>query len=261
MKKKWTDTRGKGAVFNILRRANGAEAANAQLTASIKKVFAQGTQDRWLAQVLQALGPERDWPQYLTVLWADIQAGAMSVPTMEVSGAELQFEEVSIPNQTAYNCYEYAMGETTDFRQPGGGVSAANQTVSGVLTLLTSDMGSGPSNCDTPCASGRRKIMAVVTDDATSPNFVRMDNQPTRIVYWLWDFHFYRQDIGGIWSHKPGSTRHRLTDNGGARITDPRTANRVTLENTGLRQFGKPAYRGIDYRNIVGCWCVLPGTR
>jgi hypothetical protein len=263
--KGWSDCGGKGAVFDILRAANGAESANADLSTSIRSVFAAGTQDRWLAQVIQALGPEGSWPAYLTSLWTDIRAGTMPVPTMEVSGAELVFEDIVLPNQTAYNCYEYAMGETTQFRQPGGGVPAGSRSRSGVLALLTSDMGSSPADCDTVCPSGNRKIMAVVTDDEGSAGggLVRMETQPTRIIYWIWDFHFYRQDIGGIWSHKPGGTRHRLTDSASPprRIVDPRSAVRRTLVNTGTIQFGRPVWRGLDYRNIVGCWCVPPGTR
>lgn len=263
--KGWADSGGEDAVFDILRNANGTEAGNAALVASIRNVFPNGTQDRWLANVLQALGPEGSWPPYLASLWLDIVAGTMPVPDMEVSGAELAFEDITLPNQTAYNCYEYAMGETSSFRQPGGGVPEANMTTSGVLALLTSDMGSPPADCDTACPSGRRKIMAVVTDDVIpgSPPLVRTEIQPTKIIYWQWDFHFYRQDIGGIWSHKPGQQRHRLTDiePGGHQIVDPRTADRASSQDTGIIQFGRHVWEGIDYQNIVGCWCVAPGTR
>jgi hypothetical protein len=261
--KGWGDCGGKGEVFNILRAANRAEAGNADLANSISNVFAAGTQDRWLAQVLQAMGPEASWPTYLTRLWADIQAGVTPVPPMEVSGAEHLFEEGAIPPpQHLYNCYEYAMGATASFRQPGGGVAVANRNRAGIRTLMTGDLGA-TVNCDTRCPSARRKIMMVVTDDAMAgPNpIVRIDTQPTRIIYWLWDFHFYRQDVGGIWSHKPGATARRLGDSGGARIMDPRTASRRTLQNTGSVIGTREIWRGIDYRNLIGCWCVARGTR
>ena len=40
------------------------------------------------------------------------------------------------------------------------------------------------------------------------------------------DYHWYRQDQGGCWSHKPGHTAVRNVDNSGNRISDPRTCNR-----------------------------------
>ena len=39
------------------------------------------------------------------------------------------------------------------------------------------------------------------------------------------DFHWYRLDQGGLWSHKPGQTRATRLDNGGNNIEDPRVAN------------------------------------
>ena len=39
------------------------------------------------------------------------------------------------------------------------------------------------------------------------------------------DFHWYRLDEGGLWSHKPGRTRVTQRDQAGNNITDPRTAD------------------------------------
>lgn len=39
------------------------------------------------------------------------------------------------------------------------------------------------------------------------------------------DFHFYRLDDGGLWSHKPGQTGATRLDDSGANITDPRSAD------------------------------------
>lgn len=38
------------------------------------------------------------------------------------------------------------------------------------------------------------------------------------------DFHWYRLDQGGLWSHKPGQTRAKQEDERGRVITDPRKA-------------------------------------
>ena len=40
------------------------------------------------------------------------------------------------------------------------------------------------------------------------------------------DYHFYRLDSNMLWSHKPGKTPVRNTDNSGNRIVDPRLADR-----------------------------------
>ena len=58
------------------------------------------------------------------------------------------------------------------------------------------------------------------------------------------DYHWYRQDNVGCWSHKPGKTAARNTDNSGNRITDPRTCNRG-----GYTQF-------CGYMN-TGSWVVI----
>ena len=40
------------------------------------------------------------------------------------------------------------------------------------------------------------------------------------------DYHFYRLDSNMLWSHKPGKTEVKNTDNSGNLITDPKTADR-----------------------------------
>ena len=40
------------------------------------------------------------------------------------------------------------------------------------------------------------------------------------------DYHWYRQDKVGCWSHKPGQTAARNVDNSGNSISDPKTCNR-----------------------------------
>jgi hypothetical protein len=40
------------------------------------------------------------------------------------------------------------------------------------------------------------------------------------------DFHWYRRDANGMWSHKPGGTEARNVDNAGKPISDPRTCDR-----------------------------------
>ncbi len=40
------------------------------------------------------------------------------------------------------------------------------------------------------------------------------------------DYHWYRQDKDGLWSHKPGQGTARNKDNSGNLINDPASANR-----------------------------------
>ena len=39
------------------------------------------------------------------------------------------------------------------------------------------------------------------------------------------DYHWYRLDANGMWSHKPGESQVSQTDNGRNPITDPRVSN------------------------------------
>lgn len=62
------------------------------------------------------------------------------------------------------------------------------------------------------------------------------------------DYHWYRQNPDGTWSHKPGGTAVRKTDGSGAAgsyiIYDPQVANRVN--------------GGLNYRMFIGYFSVTP---
>ena len=55
-----------------------------------------------------------------------------------------------------------------------------------------------------------------------------------------YDYHWYRQDADGLWSHKPGITAARRIDNSGKLIIDPMTADRG------------------DYTQFLGYYAVSP---
>ena len=56
--------------------------------------------------------------------------------------------------------------------------------------------------------------------------FPKTDDCLVALVIWPGrDFHWYRQDANGNWSHKPGTTAATNLDNSGNVITDPRTAD------------------------------------
>ena len=110
--------------------------------------------------------------------------------------------------QFGNNCYDYACDiRTGTFAQPG--------TASGYMLLDTScyELAQGAESdglmvvdCDRPCPLCCHKVALVVAPGD--------------------DFHWYRQDKNGAWSHKPGGTPAVNTDASGNAITDPRTADR-----------------------------------
>jgi len=77
-----------------------------------------------------------------------------------------------------------------------------------------------PVNCEEGCGCDecRHQVALVI-----SPN---------------WDYHWYRKDRDGRWSHKMGGTPATNLDNSGNIITDPRTADRGS------------------YTVFCGCFCV-----
>lgn len=92
--KGWGDSGGKGVVFDILRTANGAEAANFALLQALFLVFEAGSEDIWLAQNLVQYGIEANWPINLQIEremkgWSD-SGGVTEVHTIlrTVNGAE-----------------------------------------------------------------------------------------------------------------------------------------------------------------------------
>jgi hypothetical protein len=56
------------------------------------------------------------------------------------------------------------------------------------------------------------------------------------------DYHFYRQNSDGFWSHKPGSKRVAVVDAAGNKITDPSKAAHK--------------YKEYDYSTPCGFFCV-----
>ena len=106
------------------------------------------------------------------------------------------------------NCYNYSNNKRTDtFAQPG----RASGRMYGSITATE------------VAAAAERDGLEPTTASATSPT------GKTKMALVIWpgyDFHWYRQDSDGRWSHKPGGTQATNRDNSGALITNPETANR-----------------------------------
>ena len=120
----------------------------------------------------------------------------------------------NIPSVQPYNnCYNYANDLITNtFAQPGRAHGKMYKT-------LACDGGTGVEPA--AVADGLKPV----------PNFnahlTKGQGWYVALVIWPnFDYHWYRQDANGCWSHKPGGTAARNVDNGGHVITDPKTCNR-----------------------------------
>jgi len=108
------------------------------------------------------------------------------------------------------NCYNYANDQITNtFAQPGRAHGKPISTLScgGVQPSAVADGLAAVGGFGAPLGAGQGWYVALVI-------------WPGR------DYHWYRQDNVGCWSHKPGQTAARNVDNAGAAISDPRTCNR-----------------------------------
>jgi hypothetical protein len=86
------------------------------------------------------------------------------------------------------------------------------------------------SDCTACCSSPKRKIICVVTDDATV--FGRLAGVPLRMpmvsTTQFWDHHWYRKDADRSWSHKRGGSPARQDDAAGTSpICNPCNASRT----------------------------------
>ena len=108
------------------------------------------------------------------------------------------------------NCYNYANNQATNtFAQPGRatGKPITGLSCKGVQPSAQGDGLKPAAGFNAPLAAGQGWYVALV----------------------IWpgvDYHWYRQDDVGCWSHKPGQTAARDVDNSGNKITDPKTCNR-----------------------------------
>lgn len=114
------------------------------------------------------------------------------------------------PNVKRYNnCYNYANDRITNtFAQPGKG---SGQT------------GPYPPTCAGTGSAAQRDGQIPVSSASSTPaegHFITLVIWPGR------DYHWYRLDSNAMWSHKPGRTVARNTDNSGKLISDPCNCDR-----------------------------------
>lgn len=114
--------------------------------------------------------------------------------------------------QSNNNCYNYVNDIMTNtFAQPG----RAN--------------GYTPPSTTGPNMQYGTELDGMVRIEPTSPNCLPIPNGGNLAALVIWpdtDYHFYRLDNDGTFSHKPGQTAARNVDNSGEMIRDPRIADR-----------------------------------
>jgi len=118
------------------------------------------------------------------------------------------------------NCYNYACNiRAGTYAQPGkaSGNMYSSTDCPEVTEGAVSD-GLTVQDCDQRCPNCCHKVALVVAPG--------------------WDYHWYRQDDNGLWSHKLGGTPATNLDNSGNPISNPRTADRG------------------PYTVFCGCFCV-----
>lgn len=108
------------------------------------------------------------------------------------------------------NCYNYGNDRRTNtFAQPGKANNYRIPTMDGPSVQLGAELDG-------------LKPLAAPTSCLPEP-----DGNLVALVVWPGnDYHFYRLDENGLFSHKPGRTEAKNLDNSGSLISDPRTADR-----------------------------------
>jgi hypothetical protein len=112
--------------------------------------------------------------------------------------------------QPRNNCYNYANNQITNtFAQPGRAHGSQTRTMecSSVNPAALADGLANTSDFSTSLSPGQGWYVALV-------------------IWPGYDYHWYRQDISGCWSHKPGQTPATDLDNSGNRIADPNVSDR-----------------------------------
>jgi hypothetical protein len=128
--------------------------------------------------------------------------------------------------QCLNNCYNYACDLRTDtYAQPG---RPRGQSWDGTSVPTCSDM-------------GPRSTLDGLTTTTDGDCSIQGCCHLVALVVGQHDYHWYRRDRVGRWSHKPGKDAVRDVDDLGLQITDPEVAVRV------------------DYPDFCGYYCVCKG--
>lgn len=165
--------------------------------------------------------------------------------------------------QKSNNCYNYATNVPNGtFAQPGmGGMRPLTALTCAELREAAEADGlvyAGDTLATATCGSDCCRVALVVAER-------RVDTTTTPPRINLPDFHWYREDQDGTWSHKPGGDPAVRFDSADASILDPAHASRDN--NLGLRTvpLGDAGATitvevHLDYNLFCGYYCVCRGA-
>jgi len=187
------------------------------------------------------------------------------------------------PIQNSTNCYAYALDSRTGHPaggkpQPGvasAGSTAASNSCADVTAATLSDgapalPGDPPRVMQAPQCPYQVKnklpppakkgyyLVALVTTSITSE---QRDLSTTPPTFHEPDYHWYRQDSDGLWSHKPGHDTVQRVDSNGVSVTNPQTAAKVSKETVSVRTSSGPVNINVvtDYDKFCGYFYVKKG--
>jgi hypothetical protein len=137
-------------------------------------------------------------------------------------------------------CYNYSTNTRTDTGAIPGwyyGATTGNWAAWGNYQGAAFGPGGWNSSRESICASNLVSScindgMELTTVSATSPTgktkiaLVMKPITPAIYAAVSWDYHFYRKDSNGMWSHKNGISAARNYDDSGNAISNPETCNR-----------------------------------
>jgi len=160
---------------------------------------------------------KNDREEFVFTPWADVPYPDLPIKTDCMCGPAyepLWWGDANWNVMELNNCYNYATNYRTEtFAQPGKAHNAMYDFFD--------------------CQSLKQAAVADKLID-----FPRLDNNcPTKghlvalVIDPGWDYHWYRKDNTGYWSHKLGSSPAIHFDNSGNLIADPRDANRGNYTN------------------------------
>ena len=171
----------------------------------------------WANRTIEAYVPQgkTNWTYFVQVV-ADGAASNSAQHTINVDCQGVCTVPFYLPERwndfstvlSSNNCYNYANDEVTmTFAQPGRACGEQYGEIS-CAAVMAAALCDGLVELPDPqgaCPAGTHRAHIVVAPG--------------------WDYHWYRQDDDGLWSHKPGGTPATDLDNSDELITDPEQAD------------------------------------
>lgn len=154
--------------------------------------------------------------------------------------------------QKSHNCYAYAIGQISPSE---AAICKDKQRTHKRCQTPQPGYASGhPKMRDTPVKVCKNIMRRTLDDNMTTTRVGFEDKCPpgtskiALVVDRKHDYHYYRQDSNGLWSHKPGRNPVTNLDADGKLITDPRIASRDYRPESKL-----------NYSSFCGYMCVARG--